>query len=136
VLQAVAVESYSPECRAELGDGRCRVSLRGREHRLRVEDSQGDRLKVDVDALDRFVEGRVRVLEGPMAGLERRVIGDADDMLLLDAPLDLATGTPLLLQEGCDKRFLTCVGRFSNGANFRGEPHVPGGDLLMRIAGL
>jgi len=28
------------------------------------------------------------------------------------------------LREGCDKRFETCVDRFANAANFRGEPHL------------
>ncbi|MCU0890414.1 MAG: phage BR0599 family protein, partial [Sandarakinorhabdus sp.] len=46
--------------------------------------------------------------------------------------LSLAVGTRVLLREGCDKRFATCRDRFGNGLNFRGEPHVPGGDLLTR----
>lgn len=136
VLQATAVERYSPECRAELGDGRCRVSLRGRLHRGQVVESIGAGLRVDLGEVERFVEGRVRVLEGDKAGLERRIIAIEEGALLLDAPLDLGAGTPLLLHEGCDKSFATCAGRFGNAANFRGEPHVPGGDLLMRIAGL
>ena len=36
------------------------------------------------------------------------------------------------LSEGCDRRFETCVARFGNGVNFRGEPHLPGMDLLTR----
>jgi hypothetical protein len=36
------------------------------------------------------------------------------------------------IREGCDKLFATCVSRFANAANFRGEPHVPGNDLLTR----
>ncbi|WP_439532102.1 DUF2163 domain-containing protein [Polymorphobacter sp.] len=137
-LQATAVESYSPECRAALGDRRCRVPLRGRVHRAAVGASDGDRLSViagGVVTAD-LVEGRVRVLDGALAGIERRVIAADDEVLVLDLPIALEHGTRLELLEGCDKRFSTCVSRFSNGANFRGEPHVPGGDLLMRIAGL
>jgi hypothetical protein len=40
------------------------------------------------------------------------------------------------VREGCDKQFATCVNRFKNALNFRGEPHVPGGDLLTRFGGL
>ncbi|WP_274603630.1 phage BR0599 family protein [Polymorphobacter multimanifer] len=40
------------------------------------------------------------------------------------------------LWEGCDRRFATCSGRFGNGRLFRGEPHVPGNDMLMQVAGL
>ena len=137
-LQAVAVESYSPECRAELGDWRCRVALRGREHRALVAESLGSRLRLAGTglALEDLLEGRIRVLEGAAAGLERRVVGLEGTVLVLDVPVRLPEGTALLALEGCDKSFSTCVARFANGANFRGEPHVPGGDLLMRIAGL
>jgi uncharacterized protein len=33
-----------------------------------------------------------------------------------------------------DQRFSTCVSRFANALNFRGEPHLPGNDLLTRYA--
>jgi len=137
-LQTAAVESYSPECRAELGDRRCRVALRGREHAALVVLSIGQRLGIAGVGLflPDYVEGRVRVLDGMQAGIERRVIAVEADELLLDAPIILMEGTPVSIVQGCDKRFSTCVARFGNGANFRGEPHVPGGDLLMRIAGL
>ena len=32
---------------------------------------------------------------------------------------------------GRDKRLDTCVDRFVNVLNFRGEPYVPGADLMM-----
>jgi len=32
---------------------------------------------------------------------------------------------------GCDKRFETCIKKFNNAVNFRGEPHVPGYDELL-----
>jgi uncharacterized phage protein (TIGR02218 family) len=136
VLQATRIESYSPECRAELGDWRCRVSLRGRRQRSLVADCDGDRATLDGVPAARagdFVQGSLRVLAGPAAGLERRIIAAEGDWLTFDAPLDLTVGTQVQLVEGCDKRFATCAGRFGNAANFRGEPHVPGNDLLTRF---
>ncbi|MFL6789431.1 MAG: phage BR0599 family protein, partial [Sphingomicrobium sp.] len=47
----------------------------------------------------------------------------------------VAIGTPLEIIEGCDKRLETCSARFANAANFRGEPHLPGNDLLTRYPG-
>ena len=47
----------------------------------------------------------------------------------------VASGCSVELREGCDKRFDTCVTRFGNAANFRGEPHLPGNDLLTRYPG-
>jgi uncharacterized phage protein (TIGR02218 family) len=49
------------------------------------------------------------------------------------APLE--PGCRVELREGCDKRFETCVSRFGNAVNFRGEPHLPGNDLLTRYPG-
>ena len=48
---------------------------------------------------------------------------------------DDMSAPPVSLTEGCDKRFATCRTRFANSANFRGEPHLPGNDLLTRYPG-
>jgi uncharacterized phage protein (TIGR02218 family) len=45
------------------------------------------------------------------------------------------SGCRVELREGCDKRFETCVTRFNNAVNFRGEPHLPGNDPLTRYPG-
>jgi len=50
-------------------------------------------------------------------------------------PATVETGCVVELREGCDKRFDTCVSRFANAVNFRGEPHLPGNDLLTRYPG-
>lgn len=131
-LASSAVETCSPECRAELGDARCRVNMRGRERIVLVSAAQADRLQFAGTNPADHVQGTIWVLDGPSAGLTRRVLADLEGWLLLDEQLSLAVGTRVLLREGCDKRFATCRDRFGNGLNFRGEPHVPGGDLLTR----
>lgn len=138
-LEGVRVESYSPECRAELGDGRCRVPLRGRGRRTTVATAAGCRIGlVGIDAATAadYRGGQLRVIEGAQAGIERRVIAVEGDTLCLDEAPGLRVGTAVTIAEGCDKRLSTCAGRFANAANFRGEPHVPGGDLLTRFGGV
>jgi hypothetical protein len=44
-------------------------------------------------------------------------------------------GDLIIISEGCDKAFTTCRLRFSNSENFRGEPYLPGMDLLTRYPG-
>lgn len=39
-----------------------------------------------------------------------------------------STGDVFTVVAGCDGNFTTCSTKFSNVANFRGEPHVPGND--------
>ena len=50
-------------------------------------------------------------------------------------PFAPAAGDLVEIREGCDKILATCTGRFGNVANFRGEPHLPGIDLLTRYPG-
>ena len=41
-------------------------------------------------------------------------------------------GTRGQLREGCDRTMATCATRFDNAVNFRGEPFLPGNDLVAR----
>ncbi len=132
-LRASAVEICSPECRAELGDARCRVSLRGRSRIAAISAADAGRFQVSGLNPADHAECRMLVLDGAAAGLERRLIAAVEGWLHMDEPAALAVGDRVLLTEGCDKRFATCRDRFGNAANFRGEPHVPGGDMLQRI---
>ena len=36
------------------------------------------------------------------------------------------------ISAGCDKRAATCKAKFANFLNFRGAPHMPGNDVLVR----
>jgi len=52
---------------------------------------------------------------------------------LFDAmPRALQVGDTYSVYAGCDKLFSTCKTKFSNGVNFRGEPHIPGIDEALR----
>ncbi|MBC7519962.1 MAG: DUF2163 domain-containing protein [Sandarakinorhabdus sp.] len=138
-LAHLHIETFSPECRAELGDRRCRVAMRGRIIRSRVQSADGEHAAVDaIDAASAadYVAGAIRVLDGPLAGIDRRIIAVSGSALSLDEPLAIAVGTLVEVRQGCDKQFATCVDRFENAVNFRGEPHIPGGDVLMRFGGL
>jgi uncharacterized phage protein (TIGR02218 family) len=136
VLAATAIETYSPECRAELGDWRCRVSMRGRVVRGVVTTAEGAWIGVAGLAVDDLLAGQLRVLDGALAGIDRSVLAVEGDLLRLDEALAVPVGTQVEVRHGCDKQFSTCTGRFANGVNFRGEPHVPGGDVLTRFGGL
>jgi uncharacterized phage protein (TIGR02218 family) len=78
----------------------------------------------------------LRWLDGANAGLEAFILGNQATSLTLaePPPLPVAAGDRAEITEGCDRRFATCVSRFQNAANFRGEPHLPGNDLLTRYA--
>lgn len=136
-LDAPVCPQTSPECRAELGDGNCRVDMAARTIRASVVAHDGTSVRVDRVVSDDVLFGSARVLAGAMNGLRFMVTAVEGDLLTLrTAPQGLiAAGTPLLLTQGCDKRLETCAARFGNAANFRGEPHLPGNDLLTRYPG-
>jgi len=139
-LEALAVESCSPMCRAELGDRRCRVDVAPLTAIAHVAaGSSRDRIRIaDVVLDDRFVDGRLQVLTGGGAGSTARIVGiDGNALVLIEClPYDVAAGGMVELRQGCDKRFASCADRFGNAANFQGEPHVPGSDVLTRFPGV
>lgn len=134
-LQAAISPETSPECRAELGDKRCHVDLAGRALMAMVIDVDGRSLVLDRAANADFLWGRARFLSGANCGLSSVVVAVDDDRVeLRDAPrAAIVPGDRIELRHGCDKSFATCTGRFANAANFRGEPHLPGNDLLTRF---
>ena len=127
----------SPECRAELGDARCRVDMAGRMVRAKVVEAAGHRITIDQPVDARFRFGRVRFLGGAANGVVRVILGaEGNELSLRSAPSALVVaGTAIEIVEGCDKRLETCAARFANAANLRGEPHLPGNDLLTRYPG-
>lgn len=64
-------------------------------------------------------------------------IGDGEAILHLAEGPAFAPIFParVRLTQGCDKQLATCRDRFANAANFRGEAHLPGNDLLTRYPG-
>ena len=51
--------------------------------------------------------------------------------LFLPMGYAILPGDYFCIHPGCDKRLDTCIDRFANVLNFRGEPYVPGQDLLL-----
>ena len=137
-LEEPVCPATSAECRATFGDKKCRVDLAGRTIVARVVASSDGELTLDRAIEDRYLLGRIRYLSGANCGLMSIVIGvDSPTISVRDIPRAMVEeGCRVELREGCDKRFETCRDRFSNAINFRGEPHLPGNDLLTRYPGI
>lgn len=53
--------------------------------------------------------------------------------LFLALPFPFTLTDTFYIAPGCDKRYVaTCIGKFGNRLNFRGEPFLPGQDFLMQ----
>ena len=138
-LQRPVVEATSAECRAELGDRRCRVAMAGRRRFARVMTCEGPVVTLDGEepVANGWGGGLLRWFGGENGGLESAVAASAGaSVTLRQAPrFAVVAGTLVEIIEGCDKSIATCAGRFGNAANFRGEPFLPGIDLLTRYPG-
>ena len=136
-LQKAPCPRTSAECRAAFGDRQCRVDLAARTIRANVVSASENVLELDAVIEGRFLFGRLRYLGGENCGSSSVVLAASGSRISLrDRPRAAVTvGITVELREGCDKRFETCVSRFDNAVNFRGEPHLPGTDLLTRYPG-
>ncbi|GAA0488422.1 DUF2163 domain-containing protein [Parasphingorhabdus litoris] len=129
----------SPTCRARLGDRACKVSLAKHQAEMKVTqiaDSSLEFSELGGQAAD-YIFGELRWLSGQNCGLSFAIIGgEGDTIQLAEQPAQpVSIGDRALLTAGCDKNFSTCRDRFQNSINFRGEPHLPGNDLLTRYPG-
>lgn len=138
-LAVSIVPETSPSCRARLGDAACRVNLARHRRIARVAASSGQYVDIEGGGMTpgAFAFGTLRWMSGRATGLTQPISdNDASRLMLDDAPLvEPEAGALVLLSEGCDKRIETCAARFSNAVNFRGEPYLPGIDLLSRYPG-
>lgn len=137
-LEQAVVEETSPECRAALGDRRCRVAMAGRRRFARVIGVAGATVTFDSSepVSNAYGGGRLRWFGGANSGLEDAVArSEGATVTLRRPPRFAAVGALVELVEGCDKSLATCAGRFGNAVNFRGEPYLPGIDLLTRYPG-
>lgn len=126
-------------CDARLGDARCGVDLAPG-----VFNGAGEVLAIAAPSTLRvsglagfvpgwFAFGELTFTNGAASGRTLAVIehGLDDGEALLTLPADGPSPQPgdgFTVVAGCDKRFATCKAKFSNPANFRGFPHLPGND--------
>lgn len=137
-LERPVSEQTSPECRASLGDRRCRVDLASRTRVTRVVAFDEDVVTVaEAAAGNAYGYGRLRWIGGANSGLQSRIASSNGARLTLAEPPPFLpeAGDRVEIVEGCDRSFVTCRTRFGNAVNFRGEPHLPGMDLLTRYPG-
>jgi uncharacterized phage protein (TIGR02218 family) len=136
--------SYRATCGADLGDTRCGIDLAAAAFRTAgIVASTDGALALASGGIGEpdgwFTGGRLTWTGGANAGLSvevrahRRIGGAAELDLWQRAVRPIAAGDGFTVTAGCDKRAETCRDRFANIANFRGFPHMPGNDFLMRV---
>ena len=130
---------YSAACRADLGDGCCQVDLESFTETGTVDSAPSRNMCLDAarnEAGGYFSGGKITFTSGTNDGLSMEIKEYAPGKLVLALPMpyDIEAGDSYVVVAGCDKTFQTCVQKFDNALNFRGEPHVPGLDRMLETA--
>jgi uncharacterized phage protein (TIGR02218 family) len=135
---------YTATCSADLGDARCTIDLDDTDFRGTGTIAALNGMSIfqasGLTAFDTgwFTAGRLAWTSGPNTGLameiksHRKDVGGVTIELWQAMPQPLANGDAFAATAGCDKRFATCRDRFDNSVNFRGFPHIPGNDFVVR----
>lgn len=136
-LQRDPVPRTSPTCRAVFCGPGCGLSPERFTIEANVSDCDLIANTVTLDAgvaAETFLGGHLRWIDGPLTGLTSEIADIVGNRLTLAMPIDHAIppGARVFLREGCDRTIATCATRFANAENFRGEPFLPGNDLIAR----
>ena len=145
-LNQTVGRTFQYACDAALGDARCGVDLDSAVYKASgVVDALTDDRSFDTSGRAAFRAGwfSLGMLEWTSGANAGRTAAVADHALregaphvaLLDAPVrPIATDDGFVIRAGCDKRLETCRAKFANAVNFRGFPHIPGSDTIVRYA--
>jgi len=146
ILGQTVGRMFQGSCDADLGDARCRVDLADPAF-----TGSGAVLEPLRDRVFRatalggfdpgwFAFGILDWTSGANAGRRTEVLSHETEngiaiLTLLEAPVwPIGTGDTFTASAGCNKRIETCAAKFANGVNFRGFPHIPGQDTILRYA--
>ena len=135
---------YTTTCGADLGDNKCCIDLSSPTYRGSGEvAAMTATSSIPASGLDAFADGwftagKLTFTSGANAGLAMEVKAhrNGGDLVAIELwqtmPQPIAPGDGFAVTAGCDKRFASCHDRFTNVVIFRGFPHIPGNDFVLR----
>ena len=122
---------YQAACQHSLYDGACSLSRSAYSASGAVSSVSGVSISITGSAASQAAgywnQGGIVFTSGALAGEARTVKSWADGVIVLLSPFPLtpSTGDTFMVYAGCDKQLATCNTKFSNSANFKGQPFVP-----------
>ncbi|MDF2811925.1 MAG: hypothetical protein K0S56_2956 [Microvirga sp.] len=135
---------FRATCAADLGDAKCGVNLASSSY-----SGNGTVIRTDgalviaaagIAGGDGFyTAGQLTWTSGANAAIAvevkvHRAISGTDEFDLWQrAPQPILVGDTFRVTAGCDKAHGTCRKKFKNVVNFRGFPHMPGNDFIIRM---
>lgn len=138
LLKNKITQNFSPNCRAKLGDSKCKINIEDFTFAGSVTAVISRSIFKDTsrnEAKSYFDKGIIKFTSGANNGIIKEVLEYGDDEIktLTPFPNDIETGDTYEIIAGCDKNLSTCIAKFNNAVNFRGEPHIPGTDRIIKV---
>lgn len=144
-LQQPQGRVFQQTCDADIGDGRCKLELNTPIYSATVTVTQLQTTHSFIsDALSAYSSGwfnggKIEWMTGANSGVILEVkshIKQSETVAIISLWQSLGQGVSLgdqfKITAGCVKIFGTCKNKFSNQENFRGFPHIPGNDFLVK----
>jgi len=136
-LEQNITATYTPLCRARFGDGRCGINADSYKVTGTVSTILDERNFTDSSRSETagyFNKGLIKFATGQNAGFstEVKIFEDKKITLSIPFPKPISIGDEYEVTAGCDKKFSTCISKFSNAINFRGEPQIPGIEQIFK----
>jgi len=130
---------YQKTCRATLGDKKCKVNIVDYTTTGAVLAVDADtEFMTNVQVTAGFYDyGCLRWTSGTNINTTVEVktyLADGTIEVYLPTIWKPEAGDTFILMAGCDRNLSTCINRFNNMLNFRGEPYVPGNDYQTGYA--
>lgn len=128
-LERSIAELYSPACRAQFCDDKCKADTKKFSKISTITKVIDERRFEDTNLTESdeyYKHGVVKffgsiAFEGVVKEYKNKVV-----TLFTSPPYQIFAGDKYSILAGCDKTFPTCRSKFNNTVNFRGEPYIPG----------
>lgn len=124
---------YSRNCRVPLYSPQCGVSRAAFKQTGMVTAVSGAVVTIASLAgagVNYFNGGKLTWIDPAKGNILQQMIASYDNatgaFTLVSVPYGLGAGLSVDAYPGCDHSLDTCLAKFANVANYRGEPHIPG----------
>lgn len=141
LLERTFCEVYSPLCRCSFCDSKCSLNkdnytITGKISKV-INQSEFYTSTQEIINKEQnyFSNGTIKIINGENKNFISEVKKFNNDQLLLKFkfPFEINVGDKFELTAGCDKEFNTCISKFNNAINFRGEPNLPRGKKIFKV---
>ena len=132
VLDKTIGDIYSPLCRAQFCDQKCLLNINDYTFTSKITHVKSDtEFLYDISSIgvkdkNYFKYGIVIFTSGKNINQSMEIKQSFDNDIILNTKLNysLTVGDTFKIIVGCDKTISSCINKFNNAINFRGEPHI------------